>query len=168
MKAILLSLVLTTACVGGPTRLATGDVATRGQVIVDSVVRARIDSTLRAFVQSGTVAGVSALVHEKGREVYFNAFGMADREANRPMARNTIVQIFSMTKPVTGVALMQLFEQGRFQLDDPVAKYAPEFANMKVWSGKRADGSPILVEPRRSHDDSRPHPAYRRLREQRG
>jgi CubicO group peptidase (beta-lactamase class C family) len=126
--------------------LTPSETARREQV-VDAAARARIDSTLRWFAQSGTVAGVSALVYEKGREVYFGAFGMADREAARPMRRDAIVQIFSMTKPVTGVALMTLYEQGKFQLDDPLAKYAPEFANLRVYSGTAANGSPILVPP---------------------
>jgi CubicO group peptidase (beta-lactamase class C family) len=109
----------------------------------------QIDSTLQAFVDSGLVAGVSALVFEKGEEVYFNAFGMADREAGRPMERNTIVQIFSMTKPVTGVALMKLHEQGLFELDDPVSHYIPEFARMRVYAGEDTAGAPLLESPRR-------------------
>ena len=64
------------------------------------------------------------------------------------MNRNTIVRIFSMTKPVTGVALMTLYEKGKFQLDDPLSKYAPEFANMKVFKGVDAKGSPILETAR--------------------
>lgn len=118
--------------------------------VMGSAAKARVDSTLRRFVSSGTLAGASALIHEKGQEVYFNAFGMADREANRPMARDAIVQIFSMTKPITGVALMTLFEQGKFQLDDPVSKYAPEFANMRVYAGADASGAPVLAAPRRA------------------
>ena len=121
-----------------------------GQRVVDGAARARIDSTLRAFVASGTVAGVSALIHEQGREVYFNAFGMADRERGRPMARDAIVQIFSMTKPVTGVALMTLVEQGKVALDDPLAKYLPELADLRVWSGTDAAGNPVLAAPRRA------------------
>lgn len=121
-----------------------------GAQVITTAVRARIDSTLRHFVDTGAVAGVSALVWEKGHEVYFNAFGMADREAGRPMARNTIVQIYSMTKPITGVALMQLYEQGKFQLDDPVAKYIPELANVRVYSDTDASGAPVLVAPHRA------------------
>jgi len=56
--------------------------------------------------------GISALIFEKGKEVYFNAVGFADREANTPMDRNTIVRIYSMTKPITGSALMKLHKQG--------------------------------------------------------
>jgi CubicO group peptidase (beta-lactamase class C family) len=121
----------------------------RGSRVVDEAATARIDSTLRAYAETGRVAGVSALVYEKGREVYSGAFGSADREKSVPMARNTIVQIFSMTKPVTGVALMTLYEKGAFQLDDPVAKYAPEFANLVVYAGADASGQPILEAPRR-------------------
>src|SRR3954469_22523524 len=120
----------------------------RAQVIT-SAARARLDSTLRHFVDTGAVAGISALIYEKGREVYFGGFGMADREARRPMARDAIVQIYSMTKPITGVALMQLYEQGKFQLDEPVAKYAPELADLRVWSGTDASGAPVLVAPKR-------------------
>ena len=85
--------------------------------------------------QASKIVGVSALVYQRGKEAYFGAFGLADRENNKPMARDTIVQIFSMTKPVTGVALMKLYERGKFQLDDPLASYAPEFANLKVYAG---------------------------------
>src|SRR5690349_24138432 len=74
---------------------------------------------------------------------------MADREAGKAFDRNTIVRIFSMTKPITGVALMQLYEKGMFQLDDPLEKYAPEFANMKVSEGADAKGKPKLVDPKR-------------------
>ena len=77
---------------------------------------AAIDSALKSMVDSKSVVGVSALVYERGREAYFGAFGLADRENNKPMARDTIVQIFSMTKPITGVALMQLYERGKFDL----------------------------------------------------
>jgi len=117
-------------------------------VITDSVT-ARIDATLKDFVNSGNIAGVSALIFEKGEETYFNTFGYADREAKKPMDRNTIVQIYSMTKPITGTALMTLYEQGKFELDDPVAKYAPEFADIKVYAGKDASERPILEEPNR-------------------
>ena len=89
------------------TTLAQADTSTR---IVTPDAKARIDEVLAQFVTDEDVVGVSALVYERGEEVYFGAFGLADREAGTPMDRNTIVQIFSMTKPITGVALMQLYE----------------------------------------------------------
>lgn len=115
-------------------------------IIIDKTAKARIDSTLKSFVDAGNIAGVSALIFEKNKEVYYNAFGYADREAKTPMDRNTIVRIYSMTKPITGVALMTLYENGAFQLDDPLSKYAPQFANMKVYKGVDAAGN-LILEP---------------------
>ncbi|MFZ5971383.1 MAG: serine hydrolase domain-containing protein [Bacteroidota bacterium] len=114
--------------------------------LVTDQVKARIDSALQRVVDSGEVAGVSALIFEKNNEVYFNAFGFADREAGLAFDRNTLVRIYSMTKPITGVALMQLYEKGAFQLDDPLHQYAPEFANMKVLKGVDAAGA-LILEP---------------------
>jgi CubicO group peptidase (beta-lactamase class C family) len=110
--------------------------------------KARIDAALKAMVASGRAVGASALVWQDGQERYFGVAGMADREAGKPMRRDTLVQIFSMTKPVTGVALMQLWEQGKFGLDDPLARYLPEFADMKVIDGQggvRPAARPILI-----------------------
>jgi CubicO group peptidase (beta-lactamase class C family) len=117
--------------------------------ILNDITKSRIDSTLKSLVDSGSVAGVSALIFEKDKEVYFNAFGYADREKKVSMDRSTIVRIFSMTKPVTGAALMKLYEEGKFQLDDPLSKYAPEFANLKVFAGFDPKGKMILEEPHR-------------------
>ena len=110
--------------------------------------KARIDAALKAMVDSGRAVGVSALVWKDGQERYFGTAGMADREGGKPMRRDTLVQIFSMTKPVTGVALMQLWEQGKFGLDDPLSRYLPEFADMKVIDGQggvRPAARPIVV-----------------------
>ncbi len=113
------------------------------------VDRTKIDAALSGFIQSKALVGVSALVYQDGHEAYFGAFGQADREAGKPMTRDTLVQIFSMTKPITGVALMTLYEAGKFQLDDPLSKYAPEFANMRVYAGIDAHGEVIYEAPRR-------------------
>jgi CubicO group peptidase (beta-lactamase class C family) len=94
------------------------------------------------MVDSHKIIGVSALVFQGGQEAYFGAFGLADRENNKPMTRDTVVQIFSMTKPVTGVAFMKLYERGKFQLDDPLVAYAPEFADQKVYAGVDDAGQP--------------------------
>ena len=112
--------------------------------VINESVKQRIDSTLQSFVTDSLVAGASALIFEKGKEVYFNAYGYADREAEIPMARNTIVTIFSMTKPVTGTALMSQFDKGAFRLEDPLSTYAPEFSDMKVLTGVDDSGKMIL------------------------
>ena len=100
----------------------------------------RIDEALNRMVSDGRAAGVSVLVWKDGKEAHFGAAGFADREAQRPMARDTIAQIYSMTKPITGVALMQLWEQGKFGLDDPLSRYLPEFESMQVYAGRDAAG----------------------------
>lgn len=109
----------------------------------------RLDQALQRMVADGRAAGASALVWQAGAERYFLAVGHADREAGRPMARDTLARIWSMTKPVASVALMQLWEQGRFRLDDPLGRYLPEFQAMRVHAddgrGERPAERPILV-----------------------
>jgi len=126
---------------GGPTTAAAPDSV--------SIDKARIDRALAEMVSGGRAVGVSALIFRDGREVYFGTAGHADREANRPMRRDTLAQIYSMTKPVTGVALMQLWEQGKFGLDDPLSRYLPDFAGTKLFSGSDSAGKPVLKVPDR-------------------
>ncbi|HSF13319.1 MAG TPA: serine hydrolase domain-containing protein [Erythrobacter sp.] len=110
-----------------------------------AAVAAFIDN---AVAENRTV-GASALVWKDGAEHCFAAAGDADREAARPIARDTLFQIFSMTKPVTGTALMQLWEQGKFGLDDPLEWHLPEYAALEVADGENPDGTPILRDPKR-------------------
>ena len=110
---------------------------------------ARVAKTLKSFLASGRVVGAEVLVWKDGREVHFDAEGLADREAGRKFARDTQVQAYSMTKPVTGVALMQLWEQGKFALDDPLSRYLPQFAGVQVYDGTNPDGSLRLRPPSR-------------------
>jgi CubicO group peptidase (beta-lactamase class C family) len=113
------------------------------------IQRAPIDTALQGFVERGQIAGAEAIVFKDGQDVYYGAFGFADREAQRAMSRDALIQIYSMSKPITGVALMQLHEQGLFQLDEPLSKYLPEYAKMKVYVGEDAKGAPILEDARR-------------------
>jgi CubicO group peptidase (beta-lactamase class C family) len=107
----------------------------------------RIDATLAAMVAEGRTVGAEVLVWKDGREVHYGTAGMADREAGRPFARDTVAQIYSMTKPVTGVALMRLWEQGKFGLDDPLARHLPEFANLQVYDEAEPDKLRPPVRP---------------------
>jgi CubicO group peptidase (beta-lactamase class C family) len=109
---------------------------------------ARLEAALGGFVDRGELIGVSGLVYEDGAEAWFGAYGMADREAERPMRRDTLVRIYSMTKPLTGVVLMTLYEEGLFELDDPLAKHLPEFADIQVYAGEE-DGEVRLRAPSR-------------------
>lgn len=111
--------------------------------------KAIMDASIGGMVDEGALAGAVALVYQDGKEVYYGAFGMANRETGETMKRDTLVQLFSMSKPITGVAIMQQYEKGKFKFDDPIAMHAPEFANLKVFAGLDEDGEMILVEPNR-------------------
>jgi CubicO group peptidase (beta-lactamase class C family) len=87
----------------------------------------------RNYVSPGKIAGCQTLIARHGHIAYFRSLGLADREHGTPMADDTIFRIYSMTKPLTSVALMMLWEQGRFQLNDPIEKVIPEWSNMKVY-----------------------------------
>ena len=148
MKSLLLGLAASVlaaapaAQAAAPARHATASPALK-------IDKARIDSALANMVAEGRTVGASALLWKNGREVYFGTAGHADREAGRPMRRDALVQIYSMTKPVTGVALMQLWEQGKFGLDDPLARHLPEFGQTKVFARLDSAGRPILRAPDR-------------------
>jgi CubicO group peptidase (beta-lactamase class C family) len=93
---------------------------------------AYIRSVMNRHVAEKQIPGAAGLIARRGKIAYQEAFGMADIETGRPMRLDTIHRIYSMTKPVTSVAVMMLYEEGKFQLNDPVAKYLPEFAKMQV------------------------------------
>lgn len=149
LLALLAAALLAQGCAssqaGTATQAGTPSSAAAAPSIVTAAAKARIDSTLKAYIASGRLIGVSAVVWEKGQERYYGAYGVADREAGRPMQRDAIVQIYSMTKPITGVALMTLYEQGKFKLDEPLAKYLPEFADPKVYAGTDPSGEARFV-----------------------
>jgi CubicO group peptidase (beta-lactamase class C family) len=97
----------------------------------------RISAFAERLVASQQAAGVVTLVARRGSVVHLNATGMADIENGEPMTTDAYFRYFSMTKPVTSVALLMLYEEGKFQLGDPLARYLPEFASSRV----RAEGA---------------------------
>ena len=98
------------------------------------------DHIERNYIQPGKIAGCQVAVTRRGQLAYAKSFGLRDRERGVAWSDDTIVRIYSMTKPITSVALMTLFEQGRFQLDDPVHRFVPEWKSHRVWvSGEGAD-----------------------------
>ncbi|MBL8554105.1 MAG: beta-lactamase family protein [Phenylobacterium sp.] len=97
---------------------------------------ARLDSEMHALVDRQQLAGVVTLLARKGKVVNLDAYGRQDASGSAPMATDSIFRIASMTKPITGVAMMQLWEQGKWKLDDPVARHIPEFAGLKVKAGE--------------------------------
>ena len=102
----------------------------------DSQRLARIQPALQAYVDSGKFAGISTLLSRRGRIVHFQQVGVSDKATQAPMESNTIFRVYSMTKPVVCTALMTLYEEGRFHLFDPVAKFLPAFGKVKVYAGE--------------------------------
>jgi CubicO group peptidase (beta-lactamase class C family) len=94
-----------------------------------------IQALLSGYVEDARLPGYLCMVSRHGAQAHFLAHGMMDVERVKPMTRDTIFRIYSMTKPITSVALMMLYEQGRFQLDDPVARYIPAWKDLKVFAG---------------------------------
>ena len=105
----------------------------------------RIARHIERYVDEGKLPGVLCLVSRGGEEAFFHAYGLRDAERGEPMRRDTVVRLYSMTKPVASVALMMLYEEGRFQLDDPVAKTIPAWRDLVVFD--RGDAERYAVKP---------------------
>ncbi|HIG41864.1 MAG: serine hydrolase domain-containing protein [bacterium] len=104
----------------------------------------RITEHMNQAVEKGTMVGGLAMIARNGKIVYSETYGLRDREENKPMTEDTIFRIYSMSKPITSVALMMLYEEGKFFLNDPVARYIPELANLTV-AVSTADGDTSMV-----------------------
>ena len=111
----------------------------------------RLDRVMQGYVDRNEVAGVVTLVARRGKVVHFSAKGQRDVEAGAPIGHDTIFRIASMTKPIASVALMMLYEEGHFQLRDPISKWLPEFADVQVAvptpPQERIDGSRYKLIP---------------------
>jgi CubicO group peptidase (beta-lactamase class C family) len=106
----------------------------------------RVGDYIRQEVATGKIPGAVLMIQQHGHPVYFETFGVRDVENKRPMTADTIFRIYSMSKPVTSVAVMMLVEEGKLALDDPVSKYIPAFANAKVGVKKTDEnGEPALA-----------------------
>jgi len=111
---------------------------------------ARLNAAMKQLVDDKKVAGLVTLVERHGKVVHFNAAGKLDVRKTDAMQKDSIFRIYSMSKPVTGVAMMMLYEEGKWQINDPVSRYIPEFARLKVYTGRNEDGSPKLEDAKRS------------------
>ncbi len=112
----------------------------------DSARLKKLDDYMAKVVADGRVAGMTTMLARHGRIVHSKIYGQADLAKGTPMTADTIFRIYSMTKPITGVAMMMLFEEGRWQMDDPVTKFIPEFKNLRVMTGTDAKGQ-MITEP---------------------
>jgi len=104
----------------------------------------RLSSAVQRSIDDKRIAGAVTLVARRGHVAFFKAQGMADREAGKPMRLDSMFRICSMTKPITSLAVMMLYEEGHFLLEDPISKYLPEFKNPKVLV-KPASGAPYTI-----------------------
>jgi CubicO group peptidase (beta-lactamase class C family) len=107
------------------------------------------DNYMANVVSSGRVAGMTTLLARHGKIVEFKTYGKQSLATGKPMDKDTIFRIYSMSKPLTGTAMMILFEQGKWRLDDPVTRYVPEFKNLKVVKSVNADGTMVLEDMKR-------------------
>jgi CubicO group peptidase (beta-lactamase class C family) len=104
----------------------------------------RVDTHLKRYVDDGRLPGYQVMVSRHGKTAHLTSYGLADKEANRPVSVDTLWRIYSMTKPITSVAAMMLWEEGAFELSDPVSRWLPEFASPRVYTGGNAT-KPVTV-----------------------
>jgi CubicO group peptidase (beta-lactamase class C family) len=107
---------------------------------------ANLTRHVQAYVDAGKLPGAISMVARHGQVVHFETYGQRDIESGKPVEKDTIFRIYSMTKPIVSIGLMTLYEEGRFQVDDPASKYIPEFKGLKVLAGG-TPAKPQLREP---------------------
>lgn len=140
----LIPAVLLTACgANSPATVETAEAPPAVQAPSFNV--GAMDALLSSAVNDGDVIGVSALVFDEGQTVYQGAYGLADRERDVAVTEDTVWRIYSMTKPVTSVAIMDLIEEGKLALTDPAANYIPALGQMQVAS-VGDDGAPVFTD----------------------
>src|SRR5262245_12785961 len=106
----------------------------------------RLDETMQRFVEGKELAGIVTLLARHGKLVHQKTFGLQDLATAKPMTMDAIFRLYSMTKPITGVAMMILYDEGKWKPSDPIAKYIPEFTNLKVYAGE-SEGTIKLDAP---------------------
>ena len=112
----------------------------------------RIGIGMRRLIAENKIPGTVTLVARRGKIVHFEANGFRNVRASEPMELNTIFRLFSQTKPVTGAAVMILYEEGHFVLTDPISQYLPEFTDMQVYAdGKLEPACDITIQHLLSH-----------------
>ncbi len=124
---------------------------------------ARIHETIQRHIDAHDIAGAVTLVSRNGRIVNVEAHGLMDLASNKPMERDAIFRIFSMSKPVTGVAILMLMEEGKVRLNDPVSKFIPEFKDMKVAVAQAHPQAAPVAEPRQPGPQFYTVPAAREI-----
>ena len=108
----------------------------------------RVNDRLQGYVDSGKLSGALTMLARHGEVFHFQPYGVMDLVSGAPIERDTIFRIFSMTKPVTSVAAMMLYEEGRFSLEDPVEAFIPELSDLKVYGGMGDRGMTLVDQQR--------------------
>jgi CubicO group peptidase (beta-lactamase class C family) len=134
---------------GADAAVALSPAPTPESVGFDSARLKRLDDYMAGVVADGRVAGATTLLARHGKVVEFNTYGKASLATGQSMSRDAIFRIYSMSKPITGVAMMILFEEGKWRLDDPVTRYVPEFKDLKVMTGVGPDGKMTVEDMKR-------------------
>jgi CubicO group peptidase (beta-lactamase class C family) len=128
---------------------APGDITeTKPETVGFSSVRLqRLDEAMKSLVEGKQLAGMVTVLARHGKIVEEKVYGYADLGSQKPMQKDSIVRIYSMTKPITGIAMMMLYEEGKWKPSDPISRYIPEFKDLKVFSGLDAEGKPTFDKP---------------------
>ena len=108
----------------------------------------RLGDLMHGYVDGGRLAGIVTMLARRGKVFHFQPFGLMDVRASRPIEPDTIFRIYSMTKPITSVAVMMLYEAGHFHLDDPVSEFLPELGDLKVFAGTGQTGPRFVGQER--------------------
>ncbi len=132
MRFLLLVVALSVSLIGGEISVVSPE-----SVGLSAERLSLATKAMEEDVASGRIAGAVGLVARKGKIAYFEARGKSNREAGAAMSEDTIVRIYSMSKPITSAGLMMLFEEGQFRLKDPVSRYIPELKGLEVLTESR-------------------------------
>jgi CubicO group peptidase (beta-lactamase class C family) len=150
--ALILSLALASVACEAPSSTAGSGSSSRNLTLttpetvgMSSERLGRLHDAMEALVDEGRLAGITTMIARRGKVADFQTYGYRDLEAGDAMAKDAIFRIYSMSKPITGVALMMLYEEGKFRLSDPVQRYIPEFRGLQVAASWGPDG-PVLED----------------------
>ncbi|MEO0436534.1 MAG: serine hydrolase domain-containing protein [Pseudomonadota bacterium] len=146
-ERVAISLLLVSFISIGSAPLVGAEISLQAEALGFSAERlTNIDRRMDEAVQAGVMSGGQGLILKNGEPIYRGSWGYADRELRTPLTDDTRFRIYSMTKPITSVALLMLYEEGLFLLEDPIADYLPELADLKL-AQLSPDGTASLVEP---------------------
>ena len=151
MRQLGLKLCVVLLCFSAPVAMSKEFRITKAESVgISSERLARIEPAMQRYIDASITPGIVTAIMRKGKLVYFSAIGDMDVASKKPMQRDAIFRIASMTKPIASVALMILWEKGHFQLRDPLSRFIPAFGEAKVRiAGELTSVTDSLEEPRR-------------------